>query len=481
MSGPAIWKFGGTSVGDADRIARVAGIIAEADSPPVVVLSAPGGVTEKLWRVAEAGVVEAAVAKRGDSGGDVGRTDVGAATPAAASLHRELVELASEVGGTSLADEMDTLVSERLRSLPDAHSALEADARDALLSLGEDVAVRLVAAALEAHGLDVERVDAREVIRTDGHFGAAEPDPDAIRAAVRTRLPEVIDAGRVPLVQGFVGADSEGRTTTLGRGGSDLTATLLGSALESSAVHIWTDVDGILSGDPRWVDRPHTLDVVGFEEAVELAWFGARVLHAGAAKHAVAHRLPVRIRSTFAPERPGTLVLADRWGGPDIAAVACKRSVALIQVRSRPSAMEYGFLASVFGRLAEHRTPVDLVATSHTSTSFTVHTDTELAPVAEALGEVAEVEIRRGLSTVTVVGRGLLQEPGFAARVFQTVAFTPVHLISQATDSSLSFLVDDAEAEELVRRLHLVLIEGRTARAPAATGDRPSIGIGENE
>lgn len=278
--------------------------------------------------------------------------------------------------------------------------------------------------------------------------------------------------GRVAVVQGFVGATSDGRTTTLGRGGSDLTATLLGAALESSAVHIWTDVDGILTGDPRWVARPLSLDVVGFEEAVELAWFGAKVLHAGAAKHAVAHRLPVRIRSTFAPERPGTLVLAERWGGPDIAAVACKRSVALIQVRSRPTAIEYGFLAGVFGTLAEHRTPVDLVATSHTSTAFTIDEGAEIGALAEALDHVAEVDVRRGLSTVTVVGRGLLREPGFAARVFQTVAFTPVHLISQATDSSLSFLVDDEEAEALVRRLHLVLIEGRAGRDASAHGAR---------
>jgi len=439
MSGAAVWKFGGTSVADAARISEVAGIVASADPLPVVVLSAPAGVTEALWDVAEEGAPSDPIRDR-------------------------LIELAFEVGGEDLRGTIEALVDDRLGSIATETVPLTAAHRDQLLALGEDVSVRLLAHALGDAHVTAELLDARDIVRTDARFGAADPDTDAIGHEASARIPAALTAGRVPVLQGFIGSDGAGRTTTLGRGGSDLTATLLGSALESSAVHIWTDVDGILSGDPRWVDRPRSLDVVGFEEAVELAWFGARVLHAGAAKHAVAHRLPVRIRSTFAPERPGTLVLADRWGGPDIAAVACKRSVALIQVRSRPSAMEYGFLAGVFSRIAEHRTPVDLVATSHTSTSFTVDEATELQELADALNEVAEVEIRRGLSTVTVVGRGLLQEPGFAARVFQTVAFTPVHLISQATDSSLSFLVDDAEAEELVRRLHLVLIEGRTAR-----------------
>ncbi len=450
MSGPAVFKFGGTSLGDGERTGRVARIVAGAGSPPVVVVSAPAGMTEAL--------VALATGRSQDDG---------------ASLVDAARRIAAEVGGEDLADLIERMVAERVVAFRSSGGAGSSPAaRDALLSLGEDVSTAIVHHALVDAGVDAARVDARNLIRTDDRFGAGEPDPAAIRRAAEERLLPMAAEGRVAVVQGFVGATSDGRTTTLGRGGSDLTATLLGAALESSAVHIWTDVDGILTGDPRWVARPLSLDVVGFEEAVELAWFGAKVLHAGAAKHAVAHRLPVRIRSTFAPERPGTLVLAERWGGPDIAAVACKRSVALIQVRSRPTAIEYGFLAGVFGTLAEHRTPVDLVATSHTSTAFTIDEGAEIGALAEALDHVAEVDVRRGLSTVTVVGRGLLREPGFAARVFQTVAFTPVHLISQATDSSLSFLVDDEEAEALVRRLHLVLIEGRAGRDASAHGAR---------
>jgi aspartate kinase len=469
MSGPAVFKFGGTSLADGDRIRRVSQLVAGAGTCPVVVVSAPAGMTEALVHLTSG---------RADGEDPPARGDDREFAGARAQLRDAVRRIARDVGGDRLADRTGRLVDERLASFQASAGASAGlppagQARDALLGLGEDISTLLVSEALLAEGLDAVRVDARDLIRTDGGFGAAEPDVEAIRTAAQTRLLPLAAEGRIPVVQGFIGATSDGRTTTLGRGGSDLTATLLGAAIESSAVHIWTDVDGILTGDPRWVARPLSLDVVGFEEAVELAWFGAKVLHAGAAKHAVAHRLPVRIRSTFAPERPGTLVLADRWGGPDIAAVACKRAVALIQVRSRPSAIEYGFLAEVFGTLAAHRTPVDLVATSHTSTAFTIDEGAEIGALANALDRVAEVDVRSGLATVTVVGRGLLREPGFAARVFQTVAFTPVHMISQATDSSLSFLVDDEEAEALVRRLHLVLIEGRAGRGadgPRARG-----------
>jgi len=464
VSGPAVFKFGGTSLGDAERIGDVAALIADVEAPPVVVVSAPAGLTETLVEIAQEGPRPGGIS---DSAGD-------GTTLAREALERMPRDLARRVGGEALQDEVARLVLDRLEAF-DRHTPGDESARDDLLAVGEDVAVRLLKAALDRRGIRAAVVDARVVVRTDDGFGSAAPDIDAIHATTRAHLLPLVSSGTVPVVQGFVGGTADGRTTTLGRGGSDLSATLIGAALSSSAVHIWTDVDGILTGDPRWVDRPRSLDVVGFEEAVELAWFGARVLHAGAAKHAVAHRLPVRIRSTFAPERPGTLILAERWGGPDIAAVACKRSVALIQVRSRPSAIEYGFLAEVFGTLAELRTPVDLVATSHTSTAFTIDENADLRALGDALDRVAEVEVRRGLSTVTVVGRGLLREPGFAARVFQTVAFTSVHLISQATDSSLSFLVDDAEAERLVRRLHLVLIEGRGARQQPQGDDRDSV------
>jgi aspartate kinase len=258
-----------------------------------------------------------------------------------------------------------------------------------------------------------------------------------------------------------VGSTADGRTTTLGRGGSDYSAAILGAALAAEEVHIWTDVDGILTGDPRAVDAPRILAEIGFEEAVELSYFGAKVIHPGAAKHAVALGVPLRIRNTFHPEDDGTLILAERRGVTEIAAVAFKSGTALFKVRSLPSALPYGFLARVFDVLARHELPVDLVATSHSSTAFTLDRHEHLGAVADELAEFAEVDVRDGLATVTVVGHGLMEEPGTDALIFWEVSRTPVHLISQASDVSLSFVVDEERAPDLVRRLHTALIELR--------------------
>jgi len=201
---------------------------------------------------------------------------------------------------------------------------------------------------------------------------------------------------------------------------------------------------------------------LGYEEAVELAYFGARVIHPAAAKHAVAGDVSLVVRNAERPEQPGTRIRPDTRRASGVAAIAYKPAVTLIRVRSRPMFMAYGFLARVFEVLARHRTPVDLVATSHTSTAFTLDGDESLGAVREDLGKFAEVEVLPHLATVSVVGHGLLQEPGITARVFSALGQTPVHLISQASDVSLSFLVEAIEAHDVVRRLHAELIESRT-------------------
>lgn len=447
-TGPPIYKFGGTSLANPTCIAGVAALVDDARRPPVVVVSATGDTTDHLVALIEA-----------------------PAKARPALLDRVLdghVELLARLGAEGDPGGVIHRCGERARAgiaeLLDPHS--RAQGRDGILALGEDLSVWALTAALRARGVTAEPVDARTVIRTDQAFGRAIPDEAAVRDLASSRLLPLVARGVVPVVQGFVGAAADGSTTTLGRGGSDLTATLLGAAVDAEEVHIWTDVEGILSADPRVVAEPRVLDVVGFEEAVELAYFGARVFHPGAAKLAVARGVPVRIRSTFEPERPGTLILRDRWGGPGIAAVASKPDVSLIQVRARPSALPYGFLARVFEILARHRLAVDLVATSHTSTAFTVDGSEDIESVGTELREVADVEVRTGLATVTVVGNGLLREPGFDARVFGAVDQTPIHLVSQASDVSLSLVLDGDDAAALVRRLHDALVASPAAAAP---------------
>lgn len=446
-AGPLVYKFGGTSVADATRIRHVAELCLAAASTPVVVVSAMGGVTNRL--------VEAAQAIH--TGGD--------ARAVADELEARHLEAAAELApadeGDALDGEVRALVA-RLRGAGDTDwTGRERELDDHLASLGEDLSARLVAAGLRAAGADAEAVDARTVMRTDDAFGRARPLQEDVRRLAGELLRPLVDRGTIPVVQGFVGAAADGRTTTLGRGGSDYSAAILGAALDSPEVHIWTDVDGILSGDPRAVDHPRILGCIGFEEAVELSYFGARVIHPGAAKHAVALGLRLRIRNTFAPDGEGTVILNDRRGVAEIAAVAYKPNVALLKVRSHPSAMPYGFLARVFDVLARHRLPVDLVATSHSSTALTIDEAEDLDDVAAELSAFADVDVRRELATVTVVGHGLLETPGTDALVFWEVERTPVHLISQASDVSLSFVVAQDDAPDLVRRLHTSLIELR--------------------
>lgn len=442
--GPLIYKFGGSSVADAARIRHVAALIDAAPEPPIVVVSALGGSTDTLVDIDRVH----------QDGGDIG--------PLLARLQSHHEQVAGELTPEGeelhvrLVDEIGAIVARRTR-LGDV--PLGPESGDRIRSCGEDLAVVLLVGALEARGRQAAAIDARAVVVTDTCFGAAVPDETALEAAARTALLPPLAEGRVVVMQGFVGAAPDGRTTTLGRGGSDYTATLVGAAVDAREVHIWTDVEGVLSGDPRAVDHPRVLERLGFEEAVELAYFGAKVLHPGAAKHAVSRGLEVRIRGTFAPEKGGTRILRERWGPPEIAAVAFKPDVALIQVRSHPSAIPYGFLARVFEVLTRHRLPVDLVATSHTSTAVTLDASAEISAAASELARFADVDVRTGLATVSVVGHGLLEEPGVDARVFHVVGRTPVHLVSQASNVSLSFVVDADEAAPLVRRLHTALIE----------------------
>jgi aspartate kinase len=446
---PIVYKFGGTSVGSDERMRGVVELVRRAGRVPVVVVSAMSGVTNQLVDAAER------IAQGGAPDPDV-----------TASLRRRHLDALERLCDdraerARVAEEIDGVLGRLVPRPAGARGA--AELLDSVASIGEDLSARLLACALRASGQDACVVDARDVVRTDAQFGRARPLDDEIRCLAQERLLPLLERGCVPVVQGFVGATADGRTTTLGRGGSDFTAVLLGAALDAEVVDIWTDVDGILSGDPRAVDRPRVLTEVGFEEAVELAYFGAKVIHPGAAKHAVSRGVHVRIRNSFAPERPGTSILNDRRGARGIAAVAYKPHVTLIKVRSHPTALQYGFLARVFEVLGRFRVPVDLVATSHSSTAFTIDEREEIEEVAAELRAFSDVEILHDLATITVVGQGLMEEPGTDALVFWAVERTPVHLISQASDVSLSFLVSEADATGLVRKLHMTLIELRDA------------------
>ena len=466
---PRVHKFGGTSVDGAERLQALAAIIRDQEDCSVVVVSAMAGVSNKLSRLADA------VTRDAD--------EVDASTILAALKQRHLDVLQAivkeEAPRATVAARIDEIFDGAIRLIDEGPGEETERFGDQLMAVGEDLSVELTAAVLQAEGTPATVLDAREIVWTDSEFGAAVPDFESIRKFAPDNILPLVEDGRVPVVQGFIGSEAGGATTTLGRGGSDFTATLLGAALGSPEVVIWTDVDGILSGDPGLVGDSRVLPDIGSEEAVELSYFGARVIHPAAAKHAIASEVPLRIKNSFAPERPGTLIHSDRSAPAAFAAVAHKTDVALIRVRAFPTALAYGFLARVFGVLGRHGVPVDLVSTSHSSTAFTVDRDEDLSAVRGALSVFSDVDVLRDVATVTVVGRGLLREPGMDALVFWAVEKTPVYLISQASDVSINFVVDEAEAPELVRRLHLSLIELKEGARQDATRQEEASKVNE--
>lgn len=482
---PSIHKFGGTSLADGPRFARAAELVAEAPCP-VVVVSAMAGVTERLRRLAEGAT------------GAHRPTDAPEELTELAALHRKALDHlgpaavgahqgTGEAGGADVSLRVEALLEsleERLkRPLP---SFPEVRFLDEVWSHGEDLSAEVMAAALRARGLRAEPVDARDVVRTDDAYGRAVPrDEETYRRAREILLPRVRE-GVVPVLQGFIGATDEGITTTLGRGGSDFTAVMIGAALDGAPVTLWTDVDGIYSADPQVAPAAGVIRELGYEEAVELAYFGARVVHPAAAKHAVARNVSLHVRNSFRPEAQGTVVRHDLREGPGVAAVAHRPGVSLIRVRSRPLFMAHGFLARVFDVLARLAVPVDMVATSHTSTAFTVDGTESLDDLTEELERVAEVEVLEDMATVTVVGRSAGWPAGEAAalsggldaaRLGEAQAAPPptltpsereqVRLISRAGDVSLSLVVPEDAAPGLVRRLHRALVEAPENREPS--------------
>ncbi|MEE8146250.1 MAG: aspartate kinase, partial [Longimicrobiales bacterium] len=355
--GPVIHKFGGTSLDTSERIRNVSGLIGLGSGHPVVVVSAMAGVTARLTALAQS---------------DAGEDEVDEALAEIGARHLTAASTLGSVGEPSLATRVDEILAGVKVSLARTDFESPMAREDAIVAAGEDLSAELVTRALIADGVDATPLDARLLIRTNDRFGSAIPDVEETDRLVRAETLPLIAEGRVPVIQGFIGSTADGRTTTLGRGGSDFTATLVAAPLSADEVVIWTDVSGIHTADPREVEGARAIREMGFEEAVELAYFGAGVIHVSAAKHAVSTNLPLRIRDSGAQEEAGTLVNPDRRGGAEFAAVAFKPAVILVRVRAFPSAMAHGFLARVFAVLGAHQVPVDLVATSHSSTAFTI-------------------------------------------------------------------------------------------------------------
>src|SRR6476620_723438 len=367
LSGPIVMKFGGTSVADAEAIARVVGIVKGArlssGLPPVVIVSAMSGVTDRLLELTEA------AGRRRDAHVLNGVADL-------SRRHFEAVErLLPPEFATDVLAEIGSQLDD-LRALLKATGILRAaspSAHDAIVCTGELMNSRIMAAALAHAGVATAWVDARRAVVTDGAHTAAGPLANETREAVAREIVPRVAEGRVPVLGGFVGATVQGVTTTLGRGGSDYSAAIVGAALDAREIQIWTDVDGMLTADPRLVPNARTIPILSYQEAAELAYFGAKVLHPKTIQPAIDKSIPVRVCNSRAPKQGGTLIVAESDAAPQtVKAIAHKNGITTVQVTSARKLGAYGFLRKLFEVFDDHRTAVDVVTTSEVSVSLSI-------------------------------------------------------------------------------------------------------------
>ncbi len=441
-----VCKFGGTSVADAPAITRLVDIVrTRAPERPVVVVSALAGVTDALLGLA-------APAQAGD----------------AAALEQALEALVLRHERTARALPGGEAALPAIRGDFDALAGLLRAARgrplrpqelDALAGLGELCSSRLVAATMDEAGLPAAWVDIRPIMVTDERFGRATPQVPLLAARARACLAPLGESGTIPVTQGFIGATADGVPTTLGRGGSDFTAALLGAALGAGRVEIWTDVSGLMTADPRVVPSARTLGAASYEEAAELATFGAKVLHPATAMPLVQAGIPIVVLNSSRPADPGTTIgpsaELERLGDSTIRSISWKRGITVINIRAPRMLGAYGFLRALFEVFERHEVVVDVLASGEVSVSLTVEDRARLDRVVRELDELGEVWVEERRAIVAVVGIGLRHTPGLAARIFRAVQPANVEVISQGASAiNMTFVVREEDGPGVVQRLH---------------------------
>jgi aspartate kinase len=453
-----VMKFGGSSVVDATAIERVCRIVAAERTrggAPVVVASALGGVTDALLALAD-------TARRGNS------EDVETGLTALARRHHEQSRALGAGDdaalGTAVNADFDALRS-TLQTIAHARAASDAEL-DAVAAAGELLSSRIVAAAMAVRDLPAVRIDARDVMVTDDRFTRAQPLMEETTAAAASFVQPLVTAGSIPVVGGFVGRTVDGRTTTLGRGGSDYSASVIGAAIHAAEIQIWTDVDGMLTADPRIVAEAEVVSQLSFAEAAELAYFGAKVLHPSAIFPAVSRSIPVRILNSMRPEQTGTMITADppRSGRP-FAALACKRGITVIDITSTRMLMAHGFLRRVFEAFEQAETAVDVVTTSEVSVSVTIDDNRRGADIVASLLEIADVSVEEQMAILTVVGDRLSTNSALAARIVGALTEFPLRMISQAASRrNVTIVLPQAYLSRAMAHLHRELFAIHNAR-----------------
>jgi aspartate kinase len=445
--GPTVMKFGGTSVGDVAAFQRVVEIVSsQIDKQPVVVVSAMTKMTDALLAAFE-------TARKGDAEAAFESLEPHFAR------HAEVVEsLVSSHNKQSFTSELrfardelsDLLTRVARRSLP-----LQM-LKDAIVSYGEQLSSRLLTDVLRSNDVRARHMDSRRLIVTDDEYGAAQPIWQETQDLVRLELEPLIEDGEVLILGGFIAASQAGETTTLGRGGSDYSAAIYAACLEARELQIWTDVTGVLTCDPRVCPEARTLRTLSYEEAAELAYFGAKVLHPKTIQPAVDLEIPVRVCNSREPAEQGTMVLPAAKSTPrKIKSIAHKTGITVLHITSARMLGAYGFMSAIFQIFERHRTVVDVVTTSEVSVSLTLDNTSALDAVVADLERIGSVDIERDQAIICLVGSGLRETAGVAAQIFSAIADFNVSMISHgASGVNMTFVVKQGAVGDVIKKLH---------------------------
>ena len=442
-----VMKFGGTSVQDAKAIERAAQIVqGRLADGPVVVVSAMSKVTDSLLAMGKA-------AGSGDRKG---------ALKMARSLRERHYDTAGELLGTALFTEFHGELGADFEDLDELLRGIGAVGEitprtyDYVASFGEVLSSKIVAAAFAARGLPGVHVDSRQCLLTDNSYTRAVPQFDETGERLKKKVQPLLDSGKVPVMGGFIGSTRGGITTTIGRGGSDFSAAIFGAALNAQRIEIWTDVDGMMTTDPRLCPDARRIKVISFDEAAELAYFGAKVLHPATVLPAIQKNIPVYVLNSLNPTCEGTKVTARAPKCTNIfKAIALKKKITLVEIAAPRRLLVHGYLKSIFELFDNHNIAVDVVSTSEVSVSVTAETNEAIPALAADLAKLADVKYEGRKAIVCLVGENLRDTAGIAAKVFGILEDVKIRMISQgASEINLTFVIEEDAATEVVRRLH---------------------------
>ena len=444
-----VMKFGGTSVGSAKAIRRVADIIkSRLDQQPAVVTSAMGGITDSLVSLAE-------------EAGQGRRNEVDALLDGIIDKHRKVIADLDIVADVTFIEEFEKGI-QQLKEVVEkifVNGSLTLQYYDALISMGEYFMAHILSAFLTKKNIPGQMVDSRRLLRTDSTYSAARPHYQESKSNVLKYLLPVIQQGKIPVIQGFTGKSKKGKTTTLGRGGSDYSATLFGSMLGVDTVEIWSDVDGVLTADPSLVSDAHRIRHMSFHEAAELAYFGAKVLHPATLVPAIENDITVVVLNSMNPDFHGTAIAntspVDLLHEGRVKSIAYKEELTVITVSSSRMLMAHGFMALLFSIFEKYETAVDLVSTSEVTVSLTIDNIQRLDLIVPELEKFATVNVEKYKAIVCLVGEGLKRTKGIPGRIFGLLQDTHIYSISQgASEINLSFVIDQDDLPKVITRLH---------------------------